>query len=462
MNDNKTIVTKLIFVDCLEISFIGRLPDVTSTLNANNFGLNNRINVTSNCYLELQKGGNKNFCHIANLIIDNQQIGEFRFMPRAKYINGELISFKFDNAILYQMRFPEYIEFIIQTLKLKFRYIAHIDIAIDCVDSDLMKFVNNYLFRSSNMKNYSVRHKGKVSRRNIRTDIHSIIHWGNLHSEKYIKIYNKTAELATSKVDKSYINECWLRNGMNCDNKIVERFELTLKQKHASMLDYCHLMKSDYLASVMKTHCKNFFDFEQTFINHSKKNKRDITPINFNGFKTTLLTKYQYKSHNTLHTVKIMFKQLYFVYLQAKFIAVHPEVISNHVSVPDGLKNYQNIYDSINSLRLKYPTLDNYFCTKKDIWEKEFNRVDELSTGKLSISDYVRAIGLAIELNSPNELNVQESFNGDEAFIYRVDVRLIELEKKLNQLNLKQLSQDSKTVARIAKPILVSKKIVVK
>ena len=224
-------VNKVIFVDNLEVSFHGNIPTLTDSKVPYSNGENKVKYYNPNCFIEFKNNGNKYFRNICDLWIEGRKIGEFRFLPTSPFINDELINFKFENVQLYQKDFNRYIDYIVETFEFKYQYISHLDIAIDCIDHNLLKFVNNYLYYS-NTTNYSTTHKGRLDKKNIVTNNQNIIHWGKLDSEKYIKIYNKSLELTDTNNSKSYIPVCWKENKMIVENKTVERFELTLKQKN--------------------------------------------------------------------------------------------------------------------------------------------------------------------------------------------------------------------------------------
>jgi hypothetical protein len=449
-------VNKLIFVDYLEVSFKGNIPLWSTSTTPNQYGNKRRHYYNPQCYIEYQPSGNKQFQNIADLWIADRKIGELRFSPRKAFIDDEIVCFKFDNVQLYQQNFFKYVDSIVENMGLRFLYISCIDIAVDSILLNIIGFVLNYINRTRSGKKYSIRYKGKVLRRNITAKGDNEIYWGNINSVKYIKIYNKTIEIDQNQNAKSYIPVCWKQNGMITENEQVERFELTLRQKHASLYDYTQLGDSDYLASIMETHCENFFDFEQTYTNHNKKYKRNVTPINFTGFNNVLLPKYKYMPQNTLQTEKITLKQLYFQYLQSKHIATHPDVVSGNTLVPEKLKNYAQIKGTIDSMLSKYPSLSLYFNNKKNSWDKEFNRTDELPKGTLTIENYIKAIDLTWELminnvdetvseeiTDPEELKYARKFNRQEHDLYR----------SLKKIQVKDLASGSKLVEKMSKPI---------
>jgi hypothetical protein len=431
-------VNKLIFVDNLELSFTGNIPLISNSTTPDINGNKRCYHYNKHWYIEYQYGGTKMYKHVADLYFDDNKIGEFKFLLRRAFEHTAPVNFKFENNVLYQQNYHELIDTIIEVLNLDFLYISHIDIAVDCIDHKLMKYVNNYLFRTENGKEYKTRHKGKVKRENIFTNVDSKMHWGNINSDKYIKIYNKTAEIENNNNIKKYITECWRENGMITENKSVERFELTLSQKHAKLYDYHKLSDSDYLASIMQTQCKNFFDFEQTYRNHGKKRKRNVTPINFKGFNTVLLAKFRYESKNTLHNEKVILKQLYFQYLLAEYIASDDYVKTGAIFVPEKIKNYPDIYFTIESLLYKFPALRKYFNIKKYGWKKEFYRTNKVTSGKQSIEDYLQSLELE---NHHNIVSEYEDTLGLLSFKIN-DMQLADLESRCKSLELKNSAEE--------------------
>jgi len=449
-------VNKLIFVDNLEVSFKGNIPLWSTSTTPDQYGNKRKYYYNPQCYIEYQPFGNKQFQNIADLWIADRKIGELRFSPRKGFIDDELVCFKFENDQLYQQNFYKYVDSIVENLGLRFQHISHLDIAVDCIKHEMIRFIHKYQERTRLNVKYSIRHKGKVNRRNITSKGDNEIYWGDIKSAKYIKIYNKTIEIDQNHNAKSYIPVCWKQNGMIAENEQVERFELTLKLPYSKSLDYTKLGDTDYLASKMETECENFFDFEQTYTNHKKKHKRNVTPINFTGFNTVRLPKFKYIPQNTLETEKRTVKNLYFQYLQSKHIATHPDVVSGNTLVPEKLKNYAEINVTINSMLHKYPSLSLYFNDKKNSWNKEFNRTDELAKGTLTIENYIKAIDLTWELmtnhvddtvseeiTDPEELKYARKFNRQEHDLYR----------SLKKIQVKDLASGSKLVEKMSKPI---------
>jgi hypothetical protein len=378
-------VTKLIFVDCLEITFSGSISG------EGNYTLSRKQRITNDCFI-IYREGNRRYKLIADVYMDGINIGEIRFIPRITYKNNQPVYFKFKNQILYQTNFTNYIYKLQKIFKINYQYISLLDIAVDCIDHTLIDFINNYLVQTWQRKNYSVRHKGKVKRGNINTDVEGKIKWGNISSNKYIKIYNKSNELQQSKTDKSYINICWKKNGLDFTNKIVERFELTLKQVHAKNIDFNRLCDSNYLASILATHCKNYFEFEKTIRNHGKKWKRDVTPIKFDDFNTKLLEKTKPLKVQTSRNAKITLKNLYFNMAQALYINLYLPECYDEKFIPDILADYDRWHESINNHLFLHPALYQYYSAKQKYWVKEIIQKNKIINGTVRFDDFVNEL----------------------------------------------------------------------
>ena len=401
MSSSNKQKNKVIFCDNLEVSLQGY---VSPNFIADEVGVKGKIRkINSNCYVEFTNHKNYYFKNVVNLWIDTQLIGEFRYNPSCPFVPKDLINFKLENSLLYQKDFPSYIDEIIKIFHLNYLYVSHLGIAADCVDHDIIPFVNKYSFYS-NALNYSIKRKGKLDIRNITTDNCTTIHWGSIKSVKYITVYDKTLEYSDNNCSKPYIPRAWKENNMNVENKIVERLELTLKQKHAKKLDYRKLTDCNYLASILETHCLNYFQFIKTIKNNKKTYKKDVTPIAFDEFNTELLPKFKHIKNTSLHNEKIELKSLYFQYLLADLINQHPQVQSGEINPPEYMRDSINYYKTIENIVSTYPILFDYFNNKKTPWHNEFNRTNELSLGIKSIYEYIRISELTKLSESEKEI----------------------------------------------------------
>jgi hypothetical protein len=110
-------------------------------------------------------------------------------------------------------------------------------------------------------------------------------HIGKVKSQKGAALYNKSKELVES--GKEYIMEAWKRNNLDT-SKDIHRFELRMKsgvtnKKNADgtqRYDWNKLDESSYLASIVKSETKNWFEFyyegSDTNKNRMYKDKKNI------------------------------------------------------------------------------------------------------------------------------------------------------------------------------------------
>lgn len=378
-------ITKLIFVDCLEITFSGFIST------DGNYTVSRKQRITNDCFI-IYREGNRRYKFIADVYMDGINIGEIRFVPRKTYKNNQPVYFKFNNQILYQTNFTNYIDKLCRTFKINYQYISLLDVAVDSIGLNIIDFVDNYLHQTKTRKKYQTRHKGRVLRKNIITDVDGSIKWGSLGSDKYIKIYNKTAELLDSKYDKSYIKSCWELNGLSTTDKIVERFELSLKQVHAKEIDFHRLCDSDYLASILATHCKNYFEFEKTVTNHDKKWKRNVTPIKFDDFKTELLEKTKPLKLKTSRNERITLKNLFFNMALALYIDLYMPDVYDEMFIPGILTDYNRWHEAITNHLFLHPILNQYYTAKQKYWAKEFIQKNKIINGTVRFDVFVNEL----------------------------------------------------------------------
>ena len=450
---------KVIVVDNLELNFSGNIPLKSDYL------INRIQDLNVNSYIEFKPSGSKLYEVIGDLYVYERKVGEIRFSPRKAFIDSDLINFKTDNVQLYSSEYINHIDYLVNSLGFKYLNISHIAIAIDSTNGRSADFVRKYWVNTdptkSVSKSFQTRHKGKVNRDDI--DPRKTVHWGKVISDKSIKIYDKTMELKEHSTEKSsYVNQFWKINGLDYQNNSIERFELTLRSKHAKLLDYKQLDNSDYLASIVKTHCSNYFQFERKIRNNNKTYCRDVTPITFNEFNTIKLDKYKYEPKYSLRGEHSTIKNLYKEYLETLFISLDTWVKNGITKVPDSLKQPSDLLNAINSILSKYPSAHKYFDAHKKGWEKEFQSESDLFNRRITIENYLKVIQHSSSvLFSPPDYS-DSKFDSDwyksrtqEELIQlkSLEYREIEFYQYLNLLKVQEIIRNNPKLKKISKVV---------
>lgn len=314
-------------------------------------------------------GEDRNFNLLYQLVVDNKKVGRLKLSPKKGFIKKDTVHFLIDNQILYTDMWTKYLDYLLTTLHFQLSHITKIDIAVDYEinekNNSIIDFLKKFQYYSDNREklNYKVNAKGRKKIISIASyKSSSTIYWGKSSSDKYIKIYNKSNELLNS--NKDYILEFWRNNGLNYKSNVIERFELTLKTKLCSIIDISKLTDSDYIASLLKTHLKGYFEFSREIKRKNKIKKLNVTPINFDGFATKLLPKYKYQPKQSDRSNKILLKSLYF----------NMKLINLDSEDDDGNMDIKTLKDAIKVIIKSHPQLYEYYLDKKRFWDLEFNR----------------------------------------------------------------------------------------
>jgi len=458
LSKNENVVTQTICVDNLELNFYADI-----SLKSDYLTMRTQI-LDSNCYLEFHTSGNAMYHVIADMYLYDRCIGELRFSPRKPFFKSDLVNFKVSNVLLYSADYVDYITYLTDSLKFKLISPSHIEIAIDSSKPKVVTFVKIYCNKTDKdlptyNPNYHTKHKGRIDPKDI--NLSTMIHWGNIASHKYLKSYNKTLELIEhSPEKKSYTEYYWKSNGLDYINNNMERTELTLMVQHAKEIDYKRLPDPNYLASVFETHCKNYFQFIQTYTNHHKKYKRDVTPINFKGYETTVIPKYKQEKQNTCRNEQIVIHRMYDLYLSAKFISNDFYVKSNVIQVPEILKNFPTLLTTIDIFMANYPSTKIYFENHKTVWQKEFENNNDLFNNRISIEDYIKSLKLtnkllfeSIDYSDPKySLPWYQNLTNEQLMQERLtENRANNLQKLCDSFELKKIEAKSNNMKKVNK-----------
>ena len=250
-----------------------------------------------------------------------------------------------------------YIDYLSNELGFIYKHIVKVDIAIDCINHNLIQFIDKW----QNSK--YIRCKGRKKQLSTtQLNENKTYYMGSNKADKQIRIYNKSKELELS--HKDYIKDFYYLNGLDYLLNTVERLELSLKGDLVRNIDLYSLNNPDYLASVIQTEFKNYFEFESNYLRNGKRVKKDINLISLEGFKTELLPKYNHTPTRSLRPFKMEIKRLYINHLNELEIGIN--------------NNGYNAASMTFYLPLKrictLHNLTQWYNSKKDEWEKEFNR----------------------------------------------------------------------------------------
>lgn len=349
----KRVVTKVICLDWLEISFLKKLPVIP--LNKSHW-LDER-----SCIVRTENT-NKTFEGLYLLLIDGIKIGELSFNSRYSFVSDDVVHLKIDNKLLYSVECGKHINYIINVLGFTYSHIKRIDIAIDSNNVDVISFMKKY------MNSTKIRVKGREKRINTGTlgKAAQSVNFGSPASGKQIRIYNKTVEVVRS--GKDYIFDFYTLNGLNYDTAEVQRVELTLRTKYTKNIDIHRLSDANYLASICRTNFKNYFEFISEYREHNKTVSRNVTPINLDSFKTTLLPRVAHTPMQSQKSLKVLLKGLYMNALYEEIRQSQPLQPDYLISAATDAKvHFSAAIDRI--LELK-PTLLPYYRSNEKKWRK--------------------------------------------------------------------------------------------
>jgi hypothetical protein len=190
------------------------------------------------------------------------------------YYNGELLgtlksnphnlaikevdqcTFKFENAQLYSDWFA-HVETLINGLKMKFDGISKVDIACDGFNllQPCVEFVRGNIDRVGRSELTPYFRGNKIEG----------VHIGSRASDKFVRVYCKSAEIESSK--KYYIENFWQGLGISGD---VERIECSLKSKYLSdrmpvtidtLRRLCY--DTEFLCSLAASAFENLYEFRE-------------------------------------------------------------------------------------------------------------------------------------------------------------------------------------------------------
>lgn len=343
----KTIVEKkeccnVVFCDWFETTLVRKLDqnyDVESEF----------IEIADGLILEALPGRSKNYQRLWNVVYFGEHFGVLQTCPSATFIHALYIQFRIKNDHLYRSDWLTAYREILELSGWTHKSLTRLDIAIDGKAGDNAKIITK-----RHLSGRTIGRKGKALLSTSYTSNKTIIryHVGSPSSEKSATIYNKVDD--NKKTGKTYISEAWKINGLK-DIEKTDRFEIRMRSKIANNYDWTRLDDSSYLSSVVRTECKNWFEFyykgrDKNKYRSHKSGKMEW--IDWSDIAGQLLPKNKAVAKSGVHRAKRIIKDcMYLNYVEGK-------------DVPSGL---------IRQLKKEY-TLHKWFDTKVPYWHQEWSR----------------------------------------------------------------------------------------
>jgi hypothetical protein len=307
-----------------------------------------------------------------HLILENKHIKTYRFMTMYEVIYmGELIGmlqtnpimsvkhrhqnearFKLSNRLCYQTdRLDIYKEFLSES-KSTHANVTRFDIAIDGEGATKAREL-----AARQLKGGMVKRKGKAlfhTSRNSKNEIERF-RVGTTKSNKVATIYNKSAEIEDS--EKTYIIDSWKLNNLvalESDQVKVNRFELRMFSKLMKNYDWEQLGDNKYLASILKTETKNWFEFykDSKDSNIYRKYKTNTMEwIDWDEIEGKLLPKSKAIAKSGMHRAKRYIKDSFYFEVfenrpcDKKFIAQLRQEFCLHKWMDDRLPQWKEEFE---------------------------------------------------------------------------------------------------------------------
>ena len=214
------------------------------------------------------------------------------------------VQLKINNNKLYELGWLDSLKNICDQTCMNYRSALRLDIALD--GGDYFKVFE--LWRSGAID--------KVGRAKVTTHYTGKrkvegYYIGMSKSKKKLVCYNKTEEIKRS--NKYYIEKFWKRCGLATKGN-VERLELKIKNEENKKIvnfDWEKLDNFEYLASLMRTNLKGFFEFVEISSHKNISRKKRIEPINWNDIGGSLLDKDSTRNTSEVWSGKVAMKKLW-------------------------------------------------------------------------------------------------------------------------------------------------------
>lgn len=266
------------------------------------------IDYGNNIVLVPAGGGSKIFYYKWDVIYHGEHIATVLTHGRnEKIMQPGIAKLEVLNHLLYSTGFMHVISDVVEACNMRIRNCNGLHIAIDGANH-VHQFLNDYISQNKNWRKRPelftlgtwhqgtrVRMKGKARLDpkvfNKRTGMCDNFKIGS--ARKSLVVYNKTTELTRS--HKEYIRQSWERAGIDTNpDATVWRCELRMGSESVKEIQELQLDKLNdpyYLLQILKTQCKNFFEFVLIEDDTNVSRARVIDLFQFEKLRVPLLEK---------------------------------------------------------------------------------------------------------------------------------------------------------------------------
>ena len=249
------------------------------------------IQINEDCFLRALNKPTLHFSSMYSIVLHGEEVGSLLLnSSNEKFFAKNIVKVEIKNHALYSGAWIEVTD-ILKKYGLFYKSCGRIDIAIDGMSS-MHQLLNIYAKQTVQNKTVALKNSSESRARfsakvmNPKTMLFENFNVGGSVGNKMITIYNKSLEIVKS--GKKYIQEMWLRNGLiaglqDLEAQAIElqkwevkgydtfhlegfkniyRFEIRLKSesiKEIKEFSLDMLTTGEGLASIVKLHCKNFF-----------------------------------------------------------------------------------------------------------------------------------------------------------------------------------------------------------
>ena len=285
--------------------------ETTLNISFNDFDIGKpEIRLSDDVYLINKNQRTQFYNALWSVVFDGEIVGTLQTHPAQVFMNKNNAQFKIENSFLYTFDWLDMYFGLLSSANWQHKNITRLDIAID--GSSILNALD---LIDKNDKTDTIGRKGKASFIYKKSSDKKIVnfHVGSASSEKAATIYKKSDEIEKS--GKTYIKDFWFKNNLT-DISNVNRFELRLKSKIANRYDINRLNEPGYLASIVRTEVKNWFEFysksKDTNKHRAYKNNKQMNWIEWDKIEGQLLPKHKATGADTIHKAKRVIKDLYY------------------------------------------------------------------------------------------------------------------------------------------------------